>query len=118
MARKTFFVDIILPLAVPNLYTYRVPFELNDDVAVGKRVVVQFGRGKLYSGLVRIIHEKPPKKYTAKYIDSILDDEPIVNAKQFELWDWMAKYYMCHIGDVMVAALPGGLRWRVKPRLC
>ncbi len=110
MNRTTFFVDVILPLAVPNLYTYRVPYDWNDSIAVGKRVIVQFGKGKLYSALVRVVHENPPKQYTAKYIDSILDEHPIVNLKQFELWDWMSQYYMCHIGDVMVAALPGGLR--------
>ena len=110
MARTTYFVDVIVPLSVPNLYTYRVPYELNDAVAVGKRVVVQFGRGKLYSALVRNIHENPPKQYEAKYIDSILDEHPIVNTKQFELWDWMSQYYMCNIGDVMVAALPDGLK--------
>jgi primosomal protein N' (replication factor Y) len=110
MSRKTFFVDVILPLAVPNLYTYRVPFELNEAVSPGKRVVVQFGKGKLYSALIRQIHENPPKQYTAKYIDAVLDEQPVVNEKQFALWDWMSAYYMCNIGDVMVAALPGGLK--------
>jgi primosomal protein N' (replication factor Y) len=110
MSRRTFFADVILPLAVPNLYTYRVPFDLNDSVAPGKRVVVQFGKGKLYSALIRRIHEIPPKQYTAKYIDSVLDENPIVNEKQFALWEWMSAYYMCNIGDVMVAALPGGLK--------
>lgn len=110
MSRTTYFVDVILPLSVPNLYTYRVPFEWNESIAIGKRVVVQFGRGKLYSALVRRIHENPPKQYAAKYIDSILDDAPIVNQKQFELWDWLSNYYMCTIGEVMIAALPGGLR--------
>ncbi len=110
MSRTPLFVDVILPLAVPNLYTYRVPFELNDAVKIGQRVVVQFGKGKLYSALVRVIHENPPKQYTAKYFETILDENPIVNNKQFELWDWMSSYYMCTIGEVMVAALPGGLR--------
>jgi primosomal protein N' (replication factor Y) (superfamily II helicase) len=110
MTRTTLFVDVILPLAVPNLYTYRVPYDWNDAIAIGQRVIVQFGKGKLYSALVRRIHENPPKQYSAKYIDSILDQEPIVNEKQFQLWEWMSQYYMCNIGDVMVAALPGGLR--------
>ncbi|HET6224946.1 MAG TPA: primosomal protein N' [Bacteroidia bacterium] len=110
MSRKTYFVDVILPLAVPNLYTYRVPYELNESIAIGKRVVVQFGKGKLYTALIRLIHENPPKQYTAKYLDSVLDEQPIVNLFQFELWDWMSSYYMCTIGEVMVAALPGALR--------
>lgn len=110
MSRTTYFVDVILPLAVPNLYTYRVPFNWNDSVAVGKRVVVQFGRGKLYSALIRHIHQVPPKHYEAKYIESVLDEKPIVLIKQLDFWDWMSGYYMCPIGDVMIAALPGGLR--------
>jgi primosomal protein N' (replication factor Y) len=110
MSRTTYFVDVILPLAVPNLYTYRVPYDLNEQMVIGKRVVVQFGKGKLYTALVRTIHESPPKLYTAKYIDSVLDEQPIVNAHQFELWDWLSSYYMCTVGEVMVAALPGALR--------
>lgn len=110
MSRTTYFVDVILPLAVPNLYTYRVPYDLNEQVAIGKRVVVQFGKGKLYTAIVRLLHEQPPKQYTAKYIDSVLDEQAIVNKFQFELWDWMSSYYMCTIGEVMIAALPGALR--------
>ncbi|MBL7882469.1 MAG: primosomal protein N', partial [Bacteroidia bacterium] len=110
MSRTTLFVDVILPLSVPNLYTYRVPFDWNDSIFIGQRVVVQFGKGKLYSALVRRVHEEPPKQYAAKYIESILDTSPIVNEKQFALWEWMCNYYMCTIGEVMVAALPGGLR--------
>lgn len=110
MSRTTLFVDVILPLAVPNLYTYRVPYDWNESVAAGQRVIVQFGRGKLYSAVVRRVHEIPPKVYEAKYIDSILDEQPIVNEKQFALWEWISQYYMCTIGEVMLAALPGGLR--------
>lgn len=110
MSRTTYFVDVVLPLAVPNLYTYRVPYEWNDTIVVGKRVIVQLGRAKLYSALIRNVHQTPPKQYEAKYIESVLDERPIVNLKQFELWDWMSSYYMCPIGDVMIAALPGGLR--------
>ncbi len=110
MSRTTYFADVILPLAVPNLYTYRIPYELNEQITVGKRVVVQFGKGKLYTALIRTIHENPPKQYTAKYIDSVLDEHPVVNLQQFELWDWMSSYYMCTIGEIMVAALPGALR--------
>ena len=108
--RVTRFVDVVLPLSLPNLYTYRVPFELNDTVKVGQRVVLQFGKNKLYTALVRTIHESPPKQYEAKYFHSILDENPIVTEKQLKFWEWMAAYYMCNIGDVMNAALPSGLK--------
>ena len=110
MSRVTLFADIIIPVAVPNLFTYRIPQEMNELCVPGKRVIVQFGKSKYYSGIIRNIHEKPPKQYEAKYIESILDDEPIVNEIQLNLWEWMANYYLCYPGELMNAALPSGLK--------
>lgn len=100
----------MLPLPLPGFYTYRVPFELNDSVQIGQRVVVQFGRKRIYSALIKRIHETPPQTYSVKYILSILDPLPIVNDIQFKLWDWIADYYMCFPGEVMNAALPSALK--------
>jgi primosomal protein N' (replication factor Y) len=102
MERITIFIDVILPLAVPNLYTYRVPFELNEFVRIGQRVVIPFGRSKLYTAIVKKVHYTPPK-YTTKYIEFILDEYPIVTETQLKLWDWISEHYMCHIGEVMLA---------------
>ena len=109
MDRRTFFVDVLLPLHLPGTYTYRVPFEYNDAIRVGQRVVVQFGNKRLYSALVRRIHEEVPK-YTTKYVLSILDLQPIVSERQFLFWEWMASYYMCYPGDVMAVAIPSAFR--------
>lgn len=114
---KTYFVDVILPLALPNTFTYRVPRELSSSITVGTRVTVQFGKSKLYSAIIRSIHETAPAHYEAKYIHNVLDEEPIVNEKQFELWEWMADYYMCTIGEVMAAALPNGLKLSSETRV-
>lgn len=106
----TLFIDVVVPLSVANKYTYRVPKEMNELIAVGKRVIVQFGRSKFYTAIVYAIHNNPPKDYVAKYIDTILDDEPIVTTSQLKLWDWISHYYVCNPGDVMNAALPSGLK--------
>lgn len=116
MSRQTLFVDVLLPLAVPNLYTYRVPFELNDRVKPGLRVLVQFGKSKFYSALVKRVHETPPD-YTAKYVEELLDTLPIVNEKQFAFWDWVSGYYLCYRGEVMNAALPSGLKLSSETKL-
>ena len=107
--RSDLFIDVLLPLALPQLYTYRVPQRWNDYVLPGGRVTVQFGKSKLYSALVMRVHETAPK-YTAKYIEDILDAEPILFEEQLKLWEWMSEYYMCTRGEVMLAALPSGLR--------
>lgn len=107
----TKFVDVILPLSIPYLYTYRVPRDIENEVEMGQRVVVQFGKGrKLYSAIIKNIHETPPKVYEAKYIDALLDSAPIVNQQQLKHWDWLSQYYICNLGDIFNAALPGALK--------
>lgn len=100
------FTVIILPLPLHKLYTYRVPSEMVDDIAPGKRVIVQFGKKKFYSAIVYQITHTPPQEYEAKYIHAILDDSPIVSEQQFRFWNWISSYYLCTLGDVMNAALP------------
>src|SRR6195952_2178546 len=108
--RETLFVEVILPLAIAKNYTYRVPFEMNDKVMVGSRVVVQFGKSKLYTAVIASIGKFAPEKYQAKYIIELLDDRPVVTAEQLKFWQWMAEYYMCTLGEVMNAALPSALK--------
>ncbi|MFK7787236.1 MAG: primosomal protein N' [Crocinitomicaceae bacterium] len=108
--RKTLFVDVILPVPIRNEFTYRVPFELNDAVFNGARVVVPFGRNKLNTGIVTRIHEEIPTAYQSKYIEYLLDDRPIVTPKQYTFWKWISNYYMAPIGDVMNAALPSNFK--------
>ncbi|MCJ8290514.1 MAG: primosomal protein N' [Crocinitomicaceae bacterium] len=108
--RKTLFVDVILPVPIRNEFTYRVPFELNDAVFNGARVVVPFGRNKLNTGIITRIHEEIPEAYQSKYIEFLLDDRPIITPKQYTFWKWISNYYMAPIGDVMNAALPSNFK--------
>ena len=110
MERDTFFADIILPLAMPRVLTYRVPRVYSAFLKVGQRVIVPIGKQKLYTGIVQSIHNDVPVGYEARYIEEILDEFAVVNEHQLRLWSWMAEYYACTIGEVMSAALPGGLK--------
>nr|WP_214071260.1 primosomal protein N' [Mucilaginibacter sp. dw_454] len=115
--RKTLFVEVVLPLAIAKNYTYRVPYELNNVIAIGKRVVVQFGKSKLYTAVVSAINEYPPEKYEAKYLLEILDDRPVVTNHQLQFWKWLGDYYMCYDGEVMNAALPSALKLASETRI-
>jgi primosomal protein N' (replication factor Y) len=117
MSRKTLFADVLLPLAVPNLYTYRIPYELNDAAMPGVRALVPFGKNKFYTALIKNVHENPPEGYQAKYVEDILDPQPIVNETQFTFWNWMSAYYLCNTGEVMNAALPSGLKLSSETKL-
>ena len=106
---EIYYVDVLLPLHIPDCYTYRVPQEYNGLLQVGQRVVVQFGRQRMYSALVRRVHQTAPQ-WKSKYIIAILDTSPIVTERQLEFWEWLARYYMCYPGDVMAVALPAGMK--------
>lgn len=108
--RQTLFVNVVLPLAISKAYTYRVPQNLVNNIAIGKRVVVQFGRNRVYTAIIFSISDKAPSGYEAKYILDVLDEFPIVTTQQLALWEWMSAYYLCTLGEVMQAALPSALK--------
>lgn len=108
--RDTLFIEVILPLSLAKNYIYRVPFHLNELTAVGKRVIVQFGKNKIYTALIKSISHEAPELYQAKYIIDVIDEHPVVNTAQLRFWEWMTEYYLCNEGDVMSAALPAGLK--------
>ncbi|HWW42511.1 MAG TPA: hypothetical protein VNZ46_24525, partial [Pedobacter sp.] len=108
--RETLFVEVVLPLSLAKNYIYRIPFDLNDQIEVGKRVIVQFGKNKIYTALIKSISTTAPEIYEAKYIIDVVDRYPVVNPLQLKFWDWMMDYYVCNEGDVMSAALPTGLK--------
>jgi primosomal protein N' (replication factor Y) len=117
MNTTTEFADLILPLPLAQLFTYSIPEELKAEVAIGKRVVVPFGRTKFYTGIVKNIHNNAPEDYTTKEIISCLDENPLINSLQLRFWDWISQYYQCTLGDVFKAALPSGLKLESQSKI-
>ena len=100
-----FYVDVILPLPIPKLFTYIVTKEEYDFIQPGMRVVVPFGNKKKYSALSHHTHHNTPP-YKAKSIEYIIDKQAVVNSRQIELWEWISKYYLSPIGSVFRTAVP------------
>lgn len=100
-----FYVEVIIPLALPKNYTWSVPERLQDQVQVGVRVEVEL-RKKRYAGIVKRITNEKPSAFDPKYILNVLDAEPVIHEQQLQLWEWIANYYLCTEGEVMAAALP------------
>ncbi|GAB3504877.1 primosomal protein N' [Emticicia fontis] len=113
----TYFADVILPVPIPRMFTYRVPRHFAADIKIGARVIVQFGRNRVVTAVVGKIHTKPPEKYQAKYILELLDIDPLVTPSQLWLFEWIAEYYMCCIGEVMNVAVPSGLKVSSQSRM-
>ena len=85
-------------------YDYIIPDSILNDVKIGSRVFVPFGRKKLEEGFVIGIKEKSEfaNKEVIKVEDSILTEENISLAKI------MAKRYFCNISDCIKLMLPPG----------
>jgi primosomal protein N' (replication factor Y) (superfamily II helicase) len=103
------YAEVVLPLALPRPYTYMVPEELVPEVAFGKRVEVQFGQSKLYAAVIVGLTGEPPAG-KPKPILAVVDEAPIITPVQWQLWQWIAEYYSCTLGEVMHAALPANLK--------
>lgn len=105
------YAEVIVPLPLDGFFTYRIPSEFEMQLAVGMRVIVPFGRSKLYTGVVYSIKdttELDPKSVKDLYI--LIDERPVVTQEQLKLWNWISEYYLCSVGDVMNAALPPAMK--------
>ena len=110
MKTHSWFADVILPLPLPHLYTYRIPGNMELILIPGSRVIVQFGRRKIYTAIVKELHQNEPADYTVREIISVLDEKPVINLKQLKFWEWIAEYYLCTPGEVFKAAIPSNLK--------
>jgi len=104
------YVDVILPLPLANTFTYSVPEEWAEQVRMGMRVVVPFGKKKMYTAVIYLVHSITPTIYEAKDILCLLDNEPILRRPQMKFWEWISSYYQAFLGDVYQAAVPAGLK--------
>ncbi len=115
-AADTAFAEIVFDRPLDNAYTYAVPASLRDQIAVGKRVLVPFGRGdKQTPGFcIGLTPTKPERK--VKAILQVLDDEALLTEHLLKLTRWMADYYLCGWGQVLNAVVPAGVKKQAGTR--
>ena len=103
--------DIILPLAIADVYTYNIPASLlpmanRQSPLTGRRVLVPLGKKSIIGIIYRKHEGELPANVKVRDMLQIIDDTPIVTTEQLKLWKWLSSYYMCTLGEVMAAALP------------
>ncbi len=116
MGQSRIYADVVLPLALGETYTYSLPSGFVDIVRPGHRVMVQFGRKRIYSAIVWRIHNQAPHE-EAKAILGLLDKDPLIQKPHRRFWEWLSDYYLCTLGEVMKAALPSGLKLESQTRI-
>jgi primosomal protein N' (replication factor Y) len=106
--------DILLPIPQQAIFTYRIaPYsEKGKNAEIGKRALVALGKNKFYAGVICSIYQEPSQERydRLKLIKEILDEEPIVTPQLLALYQWIAEYYLCGVGEALRAFLPVGLK--------
>ena len=101
-----YFIDVIVPLPLDNIFTYKVNLKEFEFLKIGFRVVVPFGKSKFITALVAEKHNKIPELYSPKEIEFIIDEEPTMNKNQLDFFKWVSEYYMSPLGQVLKVGLP------------
>ncbi|MGB1700866.1 MAG: DEAD/DEAH box helicase family protein, partial [Nannocystaceae bacterium] len=101
------FVDVAVPVALDQRFTYGVPQPLEGAAAAGMRVLVPFGR-RVLVGVVLGPRAEPPVEHVKQLLD-VLDEpgSPALLPSMLELCAWISDYYLSPIGEVCRLALPG-----------
>jgi len=104
------YAECILPLPLPQTFTYRLSDEQEVNARKGMRVIVPFGKQHQYTGIIVGLSPLAPEGVDIKDVISLPDQSPIIRHPQYAIWKWISDYYLCSIGDVMKAALPAELK--------
>jgi primosomal protein N' (replication factor Y) len=99
----TNFCEVALPVPLERPFTYAV--REGQKPLRGARVIVPFRNEKLI-GVVTKIASKPPAEFETRYLEAVLDEEPLLSDSLLELAEWMAQYYLTPLGEVLRAMLP------------
>ncbi len=90
-----------------KIYDYLVPEELHGKIREGQYVRVLFGKGnRAEVALVLKLKETSDSNYKLKTIDSLVEEEPVLNAEQLEILKFVVKRYACTYGSAMHQMVP------------
>ena len=101
------YIHAAINIPVDNRFSYAVPAELEREIALGKRVLVPFGKKKITGHIVAIMSEADREEI--KPISAVLDQEPLFNADDLRFFQWASEYYLYPLGRVLREVLPGGI---------
>jgi primosomal protein N' (replication factor Y) len=108
------FADVAVPVAVEELFCYRIPHNIMEMVTPGCQVRIPFRRKEVL-GLVVRVHEDPPQGLEIRDILGLVHQEPLLGPIQMRFLDWVSRYYLHPLGMVLKCALPPPL-WRHRSK--
>ena len=108
------FAEVVLDIPLNKKFHYTIPPSLVNQVEIGKRVKVPFGRRTVVGYCVGLTNISDVK--TLKDIIHVIDTTPILNSKMLGVAEWMANFYFCGLGEALESFLPSVVRKGIKSR--
>ena len=87
-------------------FSYLIPDNMRSDIKIGQPASVPFGPKRKIKGYIAGFSNYLEEGIKAKYIDEILDTEPLFTLEYLKLLEWVANYYFCDLPTVLKTALP------------
>lgn len=119
--------QVVFPTGYDAVLDYLVPKTLQGTIESGMRVMVPLGRGNRAAlGYCIEVRDYDPIRSESvgsdtpirlKSILSLVDEHPLLDEKMLLLTRWIARRYLCPLGQVLEAVLPAGVRSSAGTRL-
>jgi primosomal protein N' (replication factor Y) len=97
------YCEVALPVPLDHTFTYAV--REGQRPLRGARVIAPFRNEKLI-GVVTGLNAKAPPDVEMRYLEAVLDEEPLLSEQLLALAEWMAQYYLAPLGEVLRGMLP------------
>ena len=102
------FAQIAIALPIDRIFHYSIPDNLQEEIAVGKRVFVPFTSRRVVGYIVGLSDEADVKE--VKAIESVIDKAPLITEEMLDLTKWIKDTYFCSWGEAIEAAIPSGIK--------
>ena len=104
------FVRVAVNIPSHKTFSYAVPPDLEPEIAIGKRVLVPFGRKRITGYLIEWMPVATIEN--VRDIIGILDEEPLFTEEDLKFYRWVSDYYLYPLGKALAEILPGGINLR------
>ena len=114
------YAKVIVEIGVKNVdreFVYKVPSSMIDDVKVGCRVKVSFGKMIIEGFVLELFNNYNNSEYEIKEIIELIDKEPILNEEMLELGKKIQEYTLCSLISAYQVMLPKALKASVKTNI-
>lgn len=111
------YIDVLVELKIKKIdqtYTYSVPNELQEEIQIGKRVLVPFNNQKLEGFILNIKNEVD---FKTKDIISVIDENPVLNQELIELGNYISKKTIVNKITAYQTMLPAALKAKKNTKI-